>query len=340
MMYGRFPVLLKRAPQPGRVVASAVVLACVIALLVDGRSRAHATARLAGGRPAALSTGAPGPFAVGKIVVRFIDARRLVHYPGRRPQPRPLVTEIWYPASGDSAHVVLAAPPAKPSGPFPLVVFGHGFDSRPDVYARLLRAWARAGYVVAAPVFPMSNEDAPGGADESDIVNQPADMSFVITRMLAAAAADHGMLSGLVDPQEVAVAGQSDGAATALATAYDPRYLDRRVDAAVILSGAEIMPGDYFHARNPPLLAAQGTADKINLPRDTYDFFRAAHAPKFLLRLIGARHLDPYTSEQPQLAVVERVTLAFLDRYLKRLPGTRGQLWRAGNTPPVARLIN
>lgn len=282
-----------------------------------------------------------GPFAVGKLVVRFVDRSRLVHFPGRPPQPRPLMTVILYPAiGGESGADATAGRPARSAGPFPLVVFGHGFDSSPQVYARLLEAWARAGYVVAAPVFPLSNDDAPGGADESDIVNQPADMSFVITQVLAAAAADHGVLSHLVDPHEVAVAGQSDGAATALATAYDPRYLDPRVDAAVILSGAEIMPGDYFHGRNPPLLATQGTADQINRPQYTYQFFRAAHSPKFLLKLLGARHIGPYTDEQPQLGVVERVTIAFLDRYLKRLPGTRRQLWRAGDTPRVARLTN
>ncbi len=219
-------------------------------------------------------------------------------------------------------------------------MFGHGLNATPGVYAPLLQAWARAGYVVAAPIFPLSNADAPGGANEADIVNQPADMSFVMTRILAAAAADHGILSGLVDPHEVAVAGQSDGAATALATAYDQRYVDRRVGAAVILSGAEVLPGNYFRGPNPPLLAAQGTADEINLPKYTYDFFHAAHTPKFLLTLLGAGHRPPYTNEQPQVGVVERVTIAFLDRYLKRLPGARSQLWRAGDTARVAHLSN
>jgi dienelactone hydrolase len=220
-------------------------------------------------------------------------------------------------------------------------VFGHGYDSTPAIYARLLQAWARAGYVVAAPVFPRTNANAPGGPDAADIVNQPADMSFVITRILAASAADHGILSGLVDPHEVAVAGQSDGAATALAAAYDSRYLDPRLVAAVILSGAEIMPGAYFRGRNPPLLAAQGTADEVNLPKYTYQYFRAAHSPKFLLTLLGARHLGPYTDQQPEFGVVERVTVAFLDRYLKRAPDARAQLWRAGTQSPlVARLSN
>lgn len=291
--------------------------------------------------PAGAETSARpiGSFAVGKIVVRFIDARRHVHFPGRAAQPRPLVTVIRYPAVGEPSGVdVSGAQPATSWGPFPLVVFGHGFDSTPGVYARLLRAWASAGYVVAAPVFPRSNRHAPGGADESDIVNQPADMSFVITRTLAAAAAAHGILSRLVDPGEVAVAGQSDGAATALATAYDARYLDRRVDAAVILSGAEVLGGSYFGVRNPPLLATQGTADAVNLPKYTYDFFHPAHGPKFLLRLLGARHLGPYATEQPQLGVVERVTVAFLDRYLKRLPGAGSRLWGAGDIPGVATL--
>jgi dienelactone hydrolase len=323
-----------------RVVALALLLAGAIALVGDGSSAARQTAQSAAGR-AADDLGDGGPFAVGKLVIRFIDTRRLVHFPRRRPQPRPLVTVIRYPATGDPSRVDgLDSPPARSSGPFPLVVFGHGFDSTPAVYARLLQAWARAGYVVAAPLFPLSNANAPGGADESDIVNQPADMSFVITRILAASAADHGILSGLVDPHEIAVSGQSDGAATARATAYDRRYLDRRVDAAVILSGAEVLPGEYFRDANPPLLASQGTADVVNLPKYTYDFFHAAHTPKFLLRLLGARHLGPYTNEQPQLGVVERVTIAFLDRYLKRLPGSRSRLWSTADVPGIATFSN
>jgi predicted dienelactone hydrolase len=282
-----------------------------------------------------------GPFAVGKIVVRFIDTSRRVHLHGRRSEPRSLVTVIRYPAVGDSSRVdVVAGRPVTSAGRFPLIVFGHGFDSTPAVYSRMLQAWARAGYVVAAPTFPLSNAHAPGGADESDIVNQPADLSFVISRVLAASEEDDGILSQLVDPDEIAVAGQSDGAATALATAYDTRYLDQRVDAAVILSGAEILPGSYFQSRNPPLLATQGTADRVNQPKYTYQFFHAAHSPKFLLKLLGARHIGPYTDEQPQLGVVERVTIAFLNRYLKHLPLARRQFWSAGDASGVATLSN
>ncbi len=312
-----------------------------MALLAYGNSPARPTAPSSNHHPADLNRGVEGPFAVGKIVVRFIDTSRRVHFHGQRPEPRPLETVIRYPAVGDPSRVdVVAGRPATSAGPFPLVVFGHGFDSTPAVYSRMLQAWARAGYVVAAPVFPLGNANAPGGAIESDIVNQPADLSFVITRVLADSADDDAILSRLVDPDQIAVAGQSDGAATALATAYDPRYLDRRVDAAIILSGAEILPGPYFQSRNPPLLATQGTADQVNQPKYTYQFFHAAHTPKFLLRLLGAPHIGPYTNQQPQLGVVERVTIAFMNRYLKHLAGARRQLWSAGNAPGVATLSN
>ena len=112
-----------------------------------------------------------------------------------------------------------------------------------------MQSWARAGYVVAAPVFPLENANAPGGPDESDLVNQPADMRFVISRMLAASSAGSGPLAGLLDPKQIAVAGQSDGGDTALAVAYNRYYRDPRVGAAVILSGAELPAsvGSRFH---------------------------------------------------------------------------------------------
>jgi fermentation-respiration switch protein FrsA (DUF1100 family) len=121
----------------------------------------------------------------------------------------------------------------------------------------------------------------------------------------------------LIDRHEIAVTGQSDGAETAVAVAYSSLYRDRRVRAAISLSGAELPGGTYFQPGAPPFLAVQGTADKINRPRYSYALFAAAHRPKFLLRLIGAGHLPPYTYQQPQLSIVERVTLDFLARYLR-----------------------
>jgi fermentation-respiration switch protein FrsA (DUF1100 family) len=158
--------------------------------------------------------------------------------------------------------------------------------------------------------------------------------------MLALARGSRGPLAGRINSAQVAVSGQSDGGDTALTAAYNPRYRDPRIRAAVILSGQEIpgVGGYDFPAPSPPLLATQGLADTINLPATTYAFYDAAPPPKYLLTLPGAPHLGPYTDQQPQLGVVERVTVAFLDRYLKRKRGALRRMRAVGNVPGVASL--
>lgn len=221
-----------------------------------------------------------------------------------------------YPAVGPGGAVDLVdASAISTSTPRPLIVFGHGFSVTPASYRLLLVAWARAGFVVASPVFPLENANAPGGPDERDLVNQPADMSFVISQLLDSPA---GRLYGLGRDSRVAVAGQSDGGDTALATAYDPSVRDQRVAAAVILSGAEdpFRPAFTFSPGGPPLLATQGTADTTNPPSMTDAFFISANRPKFLLELPGAGHQAPYTEPGPELRAVEKATIGFLELYL------------------------
>jgi fermentation-respiration switch protein FrsA (DUF1100 family) len=252
--------------------------------------------------PATASPSRVRAHGVEVRVFRFVDRTRTVALPDGRQVDRTVVTIVRYPRRG---------------GPYPLIVFGHGYALTPEAYASLLRTWTSAGYVVAAPVFPLGNANAPGGPNESDIVNQPADMRLVITRLLALDTHPGGLLYGRIDPHRIAIAGHSDGAVTALAVGYDRRYRDRRVRAAIILSGGELAGMNGFPRSGPPLLAMQGTADTINSPRNTLAYYRLASRPKFLVLLIGASHRLPYTSQQPQLRIVERVTLAFLDHYLK-----------------------
>jgi dienelactone hydrolase len=331
------------------VLALAAMAAAVVLIVSSAGGRGSAPARsgevraiTSQVRPAitAKPKGPPSAFAVGLKSIRLLDRSRTVTLPSGSVEPRPLLTIVRYPALGTGMDVAGAAP-ARADGPFPLIVFGHGYAVTPAPYRRLLQSWTRAGFVVAAPVFPLGSAHAPGGPDEADVVNQPADMSFVISRLLAAAAARTGPLAGLIDPHELAVAGQSDGGDTALAVAYDPRFRDSRVDAAVILSGAEIpSEGPFtFPTAGPPLLATQGTADTINLPEETDRFFKAAHSPKYLLRLIGAEHLPPYTVDQPQLGIVERVSTAFLDGYLGHRRSSLARLATLGTLPGRASII-
>ena len=329
------------------IVSGAVIL--TIALAGGRRERGH-------GASAAPPSGAqhanagheatrmhPSSYAVGLKVLRLVDTSRTIQLPDGRTQARTLLTYVRYPALGAPGRVDLpGAPPARADGPFPLVVFGHGFAVMPSLYAQLLQSWAQAGYVVAAPVFPLENADAPGGPDEADLTNQPADMRFVISRTIALSQTPSGVFAGLIDPGRIAVAGQSDGGDTALAVADDPRYRDPRVGAVMVLSGAEIPgTGAFAVPRHdpPPLLATQGTADTVNPPSATSAFFNVAPRPKYLLRLLGAEHLPPYSNEEPQLGIVQRVTIAFLDGYLRDSSSALGRLTSVGSVPGRATLL-
>jgi len=300
-----------RAPEGSRRVvfraSSCLFVICVVGLAASGSAGAAASAH------------------VGSVRIRvfeFVDRSRTIRLPGGRTVPRPLETVVRYPSKG---------------GRYPLIVFGHGFALTPATYAPLLQAWATAGYVVAAPVFPLGNANAPGGPTEADLVNQPRDMSFVITSLLTLDRRPGGVLAGKIDPSRIAVAGHSDGAVTALATAYDSRYRDRRVRAAMVLSGAMLAGMDGFPLRGPPLLAMQGTADPINAPATTATYFGLARRPKFLVWLLGASHRPPYTYQQPELGIVERVTIAFLDHYFRDRP--LSALLAAARRPGLAQVV-
>ena len=347
---GRDRVVRRRRALAAGVLAIVIcAVALTIALASGHRGGAHGSGEaLKAGVPVASgghagSPGRPTSYAVGLSVLRLVDASRTIEMPNGTTEPRTLVTDVRYPAVGNPARTDMSgAAPARAGGPFPLVVFGHGFDVMPSLYAHLLQSWAQAGYVVAAPVFPLENADAPGGPDEADLTNQPADMRFVISRMIALSHAHSGPLAGLIDPTRIAVAGQSDGGDTALAVADDPRYRDPRVGAVIVLSGAEIPGiGAFAFPRHdpPPLLATQGTADTVNPPSATSAFFDVAPRPKYLLRLLGAEHLPPYSDEQPQLGIVERVTIAFLDGYLRDSSSALGRLTSVGSVPGRATLL-
>lgn len=342
----------------------AVALAVVLAACGSGQSRATGTGTSPSSPGSAPTTVPPTtapptsppttakppppagrPYGVGLATVSYVEPPgHVVPAPfaagGAASAPRRLAVQVRYPSTTPPSGNDTAFAPPQRGGPFPLVVFAPGLNEDPPPYQPLLHDWAQAGFVVAATTFPVTSPNVPNAGDkERDLPNQPYDVTFLIDTLIAAANNPSDPLHQLVNPAEVAVAGQSDGGNTALATAYNSAYQDHRIDAAVILSGARYgyPGGTWFPAGSPPLLATQGTADTINPPSLTNDFFTSDAQPnKYLLCMQGAPHLDPYVARNGYERVVAQVSTAFLDAELYHLPGSLDTMMRAGAVPGIS----
>ncbi len=324
----------------------AVAAIAAAALVAEGLIRAPGGRPPGAGRSPSGRTGRPTPPprprrpAVGQAGHYRVAERSLVLVDRSRPALglRRLPVLVRYPV----VPPALVAAGKVAAGPFPLVVFAPGYLQCRSSYAALLSGWASAGYVVAAVQFPRTHCHviAP---DEADLSNQPADVSFVITRLLARSAQPGGTLGGLIDPARIAVSGHSDGGDTAAAVAANTCCLDKRVRAAMILSGAEWPPlgGRYFPRGTPPMLFVQGTDDTWNPPPASVQLYDSDRSGvRYYLELFGADHFAPYEGHARPEPLVARVTLAFLNAYLAGQRDQVAAMRAAGNVRGVAALTS
>ncbi|HEY8524165.1 MAG TPA: hypothetical protein VIL48_04325 [Acidimicrobiales bacterium] len=256
-----------------------------------GGDREPAAAETPGGNAAEAGP----PFAVERRTVEMVD--------GSRP------TDAYPPASvaarPDRTLEVHLVHPDEVEGPFPLLVWAHGWNGTNEAFLPFAERLARQGYAVALPEFPLSRE---GVANGDDVQNQPADMSFVIDEVLEL---------GLADGEHVAVGGHSLGAATVFGVAFNTCCLDERIDAAIAVSGGGLVfeGGEYLEEDTVPLLLVHGVRDP-GVPIGVGDAtFENQPPPITYLRLNEADHVSVF--EGANGAVFEQAMLAFLDAELR-----------------------
>lgn len=262
-----------------------------------------------------------------------------------------ITTLLWYPSRAGGAN---AAPLRQPGG-WPLIVFSQGFAIGPAAYSELLRSWASAGYVVAAPAYPFTSPDDTGGLDEADILNHPEELHAVVDTLLddAAPSPQPSLLRGLLDGR-VGLAGHSDGGDVTDAAAANSCCHIGGVDAVAVLSGAELASfGGSYIAPATPTLVVQGSLDTINPPACSQQIYDGAGRVRYYLDLIGAGHHEPYLDPSVAKAyhdphgrdaaryfrIVEGATLAFWDRYLGAARRSRPSLQRIGTVPGLSSLV-
>jgi predicted dienelactone hydrolase len=223
---------------------------------------------------------------------------------------------VLYPAEGapgQPGEFVDDAPGAP--GAFPLVVYSHGVAAtgidRNDALAR----WARAGYVVAAPTFPLTSEGMSGVAD---LVNQPEDLRFVVESVRSSVQELGHPLQGRVLFDCLALAGHSLGGATTLAASFDPCCAQLGPAAVVEIGGMQALltpGGDYSDAAPAPVLVVHGAQD-ATIPYDqAQGVVDAVPGPAWLLTFPDGGHNSMFAP--PEVDVLTDAVVSFLDAELK-----------------------
>ncbi|MFM8302733.1 MAG: alpha/beta hydrolase family protein [Actinomycetota bacterium] len=280
----------------------------------DGRAVARTRPTTAGSAPSTAVTtvvtdgsppttaAPPGPpYAVEVARTTVVDPTRPTA--ARGPTPA---------ASGRTLPVTVYVP--RTPGPVPLVVFAHGYAIAAADYADLLRDLAAAGFVVAAPDFPLSSTVFPGPPTQADIDEQARDVAFLVAAFTDGTAT--GPWQGRIAAGEAGVVGHSDGANTVVRAASNSCCVTTRIGAAVALAGDEGATGGTWGVPGaPPMLFLQGTADTVNPWAFSQQLYDDAAAPKTLVAIAAGEHLRPFTTG-PQRPAVVALVAAFLRGHL------------------------
>jgi len=284
-----------------------------------GSSRSGTTTASAVPSSTTPITTAPPPvdvdrrYAVATYTAEFVDSTRSTSPNGTfaGSPTRTLTTTFWHPASTEGGE------PDRAHGPYPLVLFVHGYDQTAAFYAPMLERWARAGYVVAGPTFPILS-GVPGGASHVDYDKLFGDASFVISQTLASGT--DTPIGGLVDGNRIAVVGHSDGEMVSFSLGFAACCREPRVRSVIAMAGDLSNAGvDPMRDSGLPVLHVMETNDEYDPYPHSIDWDRRSlTAPRWMLTLRGASHVPPYNlAGNPYFELVAATTIDFLDGTLK-----------------------
>lgn len=215
-------------------------------------------------------------------------------------QLKAIVPDELNPRYETNAYVEI---PASDDGPFPLVLFAHGFGAYPTEYQTILTHLASWGFVVAGPDFdergliaafagggapPTSLDPAAAEAAAQARVESEALIMSQARELLAAESTEPGgLLEGVVDATNVGTAGHSAGVTSAVAAASS----DPNVKTFVAMSGGRA-PGASTALPTPdvPGMVMTGGQDQVASLENVTAFYESLNPPKRLVVIDDAGH--------------------------------------------------
>ena len=285
-------------------------------------------------------TAQPGPYAVSSFEQIWHDDAR----------NRDVPVKIFYPKQLSG----------KESAVFPIIVFSHGLGGSREGYGYLGSHWASCGYISVHVQHKGSDKDVIRGlrplkalreaaAQPVNAINRTIDLKFALDRLTSLNSDSAFILHGQLDLTRIGVAGHSFGAFTIMAVAGahwpvlgdDPRYLDRRVKAAIAMSTPATQDNDAaFDEVTIPIFHMTGTKDESPQGRSDGNaetivgntkaverlrpFLHTKHAPAYLLVFEGGDHMvfsgrrtESRETDKEFQALVLSGSTAFWDAWLK-----------------------
>jgi dienelactone hydrolase len=263
--------------------------------------------------------GRPFPFTVRHET--FVDKSRPTSSPGNPAYSpdRTLPTDLYVPTA---------------STPRPLIMFSHGYHGAPRKFTQLFSAWAAAGYLVAAPRFPLTSDRGAPYDSVGDIANQPADISFVLTELL------HGPLRSRIDASHIGAAGLSLGGGTTYNLVEDACCRDTRIKAAAVFDGLYVPIRGHFDRNTIPILIAHIDSD-VELPYAmAQQAFAEGASPKYLLTYHTGTHAEAYeNTPSPHDRTAMKTSIDFFDLTLLGDQSAQARLMHDGNNPGESKIV-
>jgi|JI6StandDraft_1071083.scaffolds.fasta_scaffold05947_2 dienelactone hydrolase len=264
-------------------------------------------------------------------------------------QPAAQAVSVVAPSQASTAKIAgldVAVWQPKGRGPFPLVIFSHGFHGRNTQSEFLMQAMAQAGYLVIAPNHRDaarigSHADSQAGspasspasshASSQESFRQPenwSDATYIdrrddIAKLVSALHCDANFES-LIDWKRIALAGHSLGGYTVLGLAGAwPSWKLPGVKAVVAMSPycQPYLASGNLASLDLPVMYQGGTRDFGITPsvKKPAGAFAKTGAPAYFVEFDKMGHLGwtTFNHDKVKQDLITQYCLAFLDKYLK-----------------------